>query len=130
MSNNVPVGIMIPYVKGNDGYFQQTYSDVTRIYTNLKMLLMTSKGERPMMPTYGSKLRELLFSPNLESYVDEIFLESITECTERWMPEITITEVNVERDSDDYPNKATLNIFFSINQIPDSYEELTLEVEA
>ena len=83
-----------------------------------------------MMPTYGSKLRELLFSPNLESYVDEIFLESITECTERWMPEITITEVNVERDSDDYPNKATLNIFFSINQIPDSYEELTLEVEA
>ena len=130
MSNNVPVGIMIPYVKGNDGYFQQTYSDVTRIYTNLKMLLMTSKGERPMMPTYGSKLRELLFSPNLESYVDEIFLESITECTERWMPEITITEVNVERDSDDYPNKATLNIFFAINQIPDSYEELTLEVEA
>nr|BAR39946.1 tail lysozyme [uncultured Mediterranean phage uvMED] len=130
MSNNVPVGIMIPYVKGNDGYFQQTYSDVTRIYTNLKMLLMTSKGERPMMPTYGSKLRELLFSPNLESYVDEIFLESITECTEKWMPEITITEVNVERDSDDYPNKATLNIFFSINQIPDSYEELTLEVEA
>tara|TARA_B100001093_G_C26626066_1_gene926789 strand:+ start:564 stop:956 length:393 start_codon:yes stop_codon:yes gene_type:complete len=130
MSNNVPVGIMLPYVKGNDGYFQQTYSDVTRIYTNLKMLLMTSRGERPMMPTYGSKLRELLFSPNLESYVDEIFLESITECTERWMPEITITEVNVERDSDDYPNKATLNIFFSINQIPDSYEELTLEVDA
>ena len=130
MSNNVPVGIMLPYVKGNDGYFQQTYSDVTRIYTNLKMLLMTSRGERPMMPTYGSKLKELLFSPNLESYVDEIFLESITECTERWMPEITITEVNVERDTNDYPNKATLNIFFSINQIPDSYEELTLEVEA
>ena len=46
------------------------------------------------------------------------------------MPEITINEVNVERDADDYPNKATLNIFFSINQIPDSYEELTLEVEA
>ena len=130
MSNNVPVGIMLPYVKGNDGYFQQTYSDVTRIYTNLKMLLMTSRGERPMMPTYGSKLKELLFSPNVESYVDEIFLESITECTERWMPEITITEVNVERDTNDYPNKATLNIFFSINQIPDSYEELTLEVEA
>ena len=43
MSNDIPVGIMIPYVKGNDGYFQQTYSDVTRIYTNLKMLLMTAK---------------------------------------------------------------------------------------
>ena len=130
MSNDIPVGIMIPYVKGNDGYFQQTYSDVTRIYTNLKMLLMTAKGERPMMPTYGSNLKELLFSPNLETYVDEIFKESVEESTDRWMPEITLIDVNVERDHNDYPNKATLKIFFTINDIPDSYEELTLEIEA
>ena len=130
MSKQVPVGIMLPCVRGNDGYFQQTYSDITRAYTNLKMLLMTSKGERPMMPTYGSDLKKLLFSPNVEDYVDEMFHEAVTAATDRWMPEVTIYSVSVVRDDVDYPNRATLSISFAINDMPDSQEELTLEVEA
>jgi len=130
MSKQVPVGIMIPCVRGNDGYFQQTYSDITRAYTNLKMLLMTSKGERPMMPTYGSDLKKHLFSPNVDEYVDDIFHEAVTSATEMWMSEVTIYEVSVDRNINDYPNQATINISFSIKDIPESQEELTLEIYA
>ena len=40
MSGDVPVGIKIPYARGNDGYFQQTFSDIERAHINLKMILM------------------------------------------------------------------------------------------
>ena len=130
MAKETPVGIMMPYVKGDNGYFQQTYSDITRVYTNLKMLLMTSKGERPMMPTYGSDLKSLLFNPNVEDYIDEIFLDSVVDATEKWMPEVIIYEVNVERNDQDYPNQAKLRIIFGMVDIPDTNEELLLEIQA
>lgn len=127
MQNKTPVGIIIPYTRGNDGYFKQTYSDIERIHTNLKMLLLTAKGERPMMPTYGSDLRFLLFNPGDEQY-DNLFTEAIMESTEKWMPEVSVQSVTVDRNDSEYPNKAVLHIYFSINSIPDSNEILTLEV--
>lgn len=50
------------------------------------------------------------------------------EATEKWMPEISILNVSVSRDDIDYPNRAILDIEFSINSIPDTRETLTLEV--
>ena len=41
MSKDVPLGIKIPYSRGNQGFFDQTFSDIERCHTNLKMLLMT-----------------------------------------------------------------------------------------
>ncbi len=127
MRNDVPVGICIPYTNGNSGFFKQTFSDIERAHTNLKMLLMTAKGERPMMPTYGSDLRSLLFNPGEEDY-DSLFVEAVHEATEKWMPEIVVTNVSVERDLETAPNRAILNIDFSIASIPGSQEQLELEV--
>lgn len=127
MQDKIPVGIDMPYVRGNDGYFKQTYSDIVRVHNNLKMLLMTAKGERPLMPTYGSDLRFLLFNPGDEQY-DNLFEDAVIEATEKWMPEISILNTVVSRDDSDYPNRAIIDITFSINSIPDTQETLTLEV--
>ena len=127
MNGGVPVGILLPCTRGNDGYFQQTYSTIQRAHCNLKMLLLTSKGERPMMPTYGSDLRYLLFNPGEDEY-DELFEDAIKESAEAWMPEINILEVVVDREVLDKPNAAVFTILFSINSIPGSNETLTLEV--
>ena len=83
-----------------------------------------------MMPTYGSDLKKHLFSPNVDEYVDDIFHEAVTSATEMWMSEVTIYEVSVDRNINDYPNQATINISFSIKDIPESQEELTLEIYA
>ena len=127
MNKDIPLGIKIPYSRGSRGFFDQTYSDIERSHTNLKMLLMTAKGERPMMPTYGSDLRSLLFNPAEDDY-DELLKEAVQDATERWMPEVLITGVDVLRDLTTAPNSATLKISFSLSSIPDSYETLEIEV--
>jgi phage baseplate assembly protein W len=91
------------------------------------MLLMTAKGERPMMPTYGSDLRSLLFNPAEEDY-DELLKEAVRDATEKWMPEVIILEVDITRDISTAPNSATIQITFSLSSIPDSYEKLEIEV--
>lgn len=127
-SSQSPLGIKLPYRRGSGGYFLQTYSDMERAKNNLKMLLMTSRGERPLMPTYGSELRELLFEPNVEDHVDELFEDAVRESATTWMPEITITFVTVERDLINTPSTATLNIGFIITSIPNSEQTLLLEI--
>lgn len=127
-TKQTPLGIKIPYRRGTEGYFLQTYSDMERAKNNLKMLLMTAKGERPLMPTYGSDLRELLFEPNVEDHVDELFEDAVRETTAIWMPEVTILFVNVERDLINTPSTATLKIGFSISSIPNSEQTLSLEI--
>ena len=67
--SGVGLGIKIPYTRDDQfGYFAQVETDLEKARTNLKMLLMTSKGERPMMPTYGSDLKKILFSQNTEGF--------------------------------------------------------------
>lgn len=127
MTSDVPVGICIPYSNGNSGFFKQTFSDVERAHTNLKMLLLTAKGERPLVPTYGSDLRSLLFSPDQEQY-DSLLVDAVHDATEKWMPEIVILNVDVVRDIENAPNSAEIFITFNIVSIPNSNEQLKLEI--
>ncbi len=130
MANEVPVGITIPYSRGEgDGFFAQTYSMLERARTNLAFLLMTAKGERPMMPTYGSDLRALLFNPNTPDYVDELFEDAVKDAAETWMSEVDILGVVTTRDLENNPYVATLNITFSVNNIPESEQEIEIKVE-
>jgi|TARA_Y100001934_G_C12159615_1_gene681328 phage baseplate assembly protein W len=130
LANEVPVGITIPYSRGEgDGFFAQTYSMLERARTNLAFLLMTAKGERPMMPTYGSDLRALLFNPNTPDYVDELFEDAVKDAAETWMSEVNILSVVTTRDLENNPYVATLNITFSLSNIPDSEQELEIKVE-
>ena len=89
---------------------------------------MTAKGERPMMPTYGSELRELLFEPNMVDHVDDLFEDAVKESTALWMPEVMIIYVRVKRDPVNTPSTATLDIGFTVTNIPNSEQILTIEV--
>ena len=130
MANEVPVGITIPYSRGEgDGFFAQTYSMLERARTNLAFLLMTAKGERPMMPTYGSDLRALLFNPNTPDYVDELFEDAVKDAAETWMSEVNILSVVTTRDLENNPYVATLNITFSLSNIPDSAQKIEIKIE-
>lgn len=130
MANKVPVGIMLPYSRGEtDGFFAQTYSMLDRARTNLSFLLMTAKGERPMMPTYGSDLRALLFNPNTPDYVDELFEDAVKDAAEIWMSEVNISSVVTTRDLENSPYVAALSITFSLSIIPDSEQTIEITVE-
>jgi phage baseplate assembly protein W len=128
MNQNVPVGIVFPYSRGDSGFFKQTYSDLERAVTNLKMLLMTSKGERPLMPTYGSELKEILFDNNTTDGIDDLLEDAVKDAVDSWMPEVFIEYVLINRDLINEPSTATLEIKFRLLNIPDSIQLLNLEI--
>ena len=128
MIKDVPVGITIPYSRSKNGFFNQTFSDIERAKTNLKMLLLTAKGERPLMPTYGSDLRFLLFNPSEEIYTD-LIKEAVIESSSRWMPEVSIIDIVVDDKNIEQTNSINLIIQFEIVNIPDSYEQLEITIE-
>lgn len=147
--SDIPLTIQIPYSRGDkDGYFAQVRTTMMKYKTNLMMLLMTAKGERPMMPTYGSSIREILFEPNTADAIDGIIEDSIMDATEKWMSDIEISEIIIKHGSNDIiteldsmgntvqkvvgndTNEYTvnINITFSINELPDSSQELELNI--
>ena len=60
---HVAIGITLPFRRGNNGFFAQSYRTIDQVKSNIKNLLLTSKGERLMHPNFGTGLQELLFSP-------------------------------------------------------------------
>jgi len=130
LAESIPVGIVLPYGRGQtDGFFAQTTSMIHRAQINLAFLLQTAKGERPMMPTYGSDLKAIIFNPNAQEYVDEMFEDAVRDATQTWMPEVVIESVVTERDLENNPYFATLQIGFSLSAIPDSSQEIEIEIE-
>lgn len=130
MANEVPVGITLPYTRGEvDGFFKQTHSLLERARTNLSFLLMTAKGERPMMPEYGSDLRSIIFNPNTQDFLDEIIEDAVKDAASTYMKEVIINTVAVKRDLENNPYQATVDINFSINIIPDSEQTINLNIE-
>ncbi len=132
------LGLKIPFGRDDKhGYFAQVDSTATKAKTNLMMLLMTARGERPMMPEYGSELKEVLFEQNAPEHVDSLLEDAVYKAVERWMPTVTIDEVKISRNDaeegvDAYslggPLSATLDISFRISNMPNDQQELTIKV--
>lgn len=74
--------------------------DLYIIESSLKNLLITTKGERIMEPEYGTRLRYLLFEPNITG-IEAMVRAEIVEALNRWEPRIVLTSVAVTRQNRD-----------------------------
>ena len=92
------LGLQYPLRKTARGVLAQRYG-VDQIKADLLQLLLTNPGERVMMPTYGTPLRELMFEPNdigLEARARKMISDSI----ELWEPRIVVTDILVASNFD------------------------------
>lgn len=79
-----------------NGYsLTKTLKDVAR--QNLKMLILTSPGERIMIPDFGVGLRRYLFENATEEVLYDL-RNRIIEQTKTFLPYITINSVNFRQD--------------------------------
>jgi phage baseplate assembly protein W len=104
------LGLQYPLVKTPRGILAQKRG-VDQIKADLLQLLLTNPGERVMMPTFGTPLRQLIFEPNdstLTARAKKMIVDSILT----WEPRIVISDIEVSSSID----KQSLNEF-------DSYEE-------
>lgn len=92
------VGVTLPLRKGNNGYFEVSYTTKDQIKSNIKALLLTQKGERLMQPTFGSNLQRAVFeqnSNNLDAFIEDTIMEAI----DTWMPYVTIESIVYDTDN-------------------------------
>ena len=104
-----PYGIILPITNGPQGYFNQSYSILEQIKSNLNLLLRTKKGERRMNPEFGSGLWTVLF----ENYTDDIsaLIENIIKKDiVRWMSYINVDSVQVSTNDTENSNKHTIYV--------------------
>jgi hypothetical protein len=86
------VGITLPLRKGNNGYFDVSYTTKEQIKTNIKALLLTNKGERLMEPDFGADLKRVLFEPITDD-LDNILETKITDAINMWMPYVNVESI-------------------------------------
>ena len=120
------VGIGFPLGFNVEGrMFNQTKTVLEQAKSNLRNLLLTTKGERVGQPEFGCDLIEVLFDQNIVEISDRVE-ETIREAVSEQLPYIIINDVFVSSSvSDD--NQLNIQIEFSVSLEPDTFDSLLLQ---
>jgi phage baseplate assembly protein W len=94
-SGNKYIGITLPFNNPNGIFFQST-TNINQVYSNLKNLLMTAKGERYMLPEFGTEIKYILFEniTDEDTFIEEIKTD-ISNALKMWLPYLVIEELTV-----------------------------------
>lgn len=110
LNTDKAIGVQLPFNYKN-GLFKLSYTTEEQALSNLKNLLMTTKGERYGQPELGTNLRKYLFENNtseLKIQVQETLYSDIA----RWLPYILIDELIVDVGEIDGINGHVIHIKF------------------
>lgn len=105
----VAVGVDIPF--SGKGVFNQTFQTVDAIKANLINYLLTGKGERYFNPSFGSGLRNLLFSNIGKETLTNVEV-SIKGALKTYFPQLNILNLSLLDRTDE--NIIQLKLNFSI----------------
>ena len=132
-------GAPYPIGKSSLGYLF-TQEGINTLKSDLVQLLMTNPYERVMLPTYGTPLRKILFSPNDMAVVGET-KRLIAASIQTWEPRVVISSIEVFNGYDNTFNPSdnpsilndndhvlTIKIKFFDPQRIDYVEVLTLQL--
>lgn len=123
------IGITLPIRRGNTGMFAQSTTLVEQARSNLRNLLLTVKGERPMQPDFGCDLSRLVFDP-MDSTISDRARATITDAVDRWLPYIEIQDVEVNEANASNQLRVSFTYRFRSNpNVYDSIEVITTAVE-
>ena len=118
-NDDIYVGVRFPLDHSQEGFFYKTKTILEQAKSNMRNLLLTSKGERVMQPEFGSTLTDVLFNQgeDVENQIDE----AIREAVSNWLPYVIINEINMFQQG----NQVDVSIDFSVTLEPDSFDTLT-----
>jgi len=106
------------------GFFPPSKTLREQVSSNIKNLLLTSKGERVGLPEFGTDVTSILFepmTPDLGSRLES----SISDGISKWLPYVTIQNIFVVTP-EAQPNSVIISIEFSVDiEDPDAVETLT-----
>jgi len=117
LETDVAVGVPFPF--NADGVFYSSYTTKEQVKSNLLNVLLTEPGERLYNPLFGVGIRNLLFEQGIDL---EKLRARIKMQTEIYVPEITITDVVVNKAPHSHVLFIRLTYKLNINNDPDSIQ--------
>jgi len=72
---------------------------MNQVKSDLLALLLTEPGERVMLPTFGTPLKQFFFEQN-DSVIVERVREAIANSIRTWEPRIAVTAIDVTNSED------------------------------
>ena len=124
----VSVGIKLPFVRqpgSSKGDFATTDTTLDAVKQDVRLLLMTQRGERLFQPTLGMNIRRFLFEQVTENTVVEME-NDIVATFERWLPFVNLSEINIDLES---KNQIRINVQFNIENAPTELESVGVVLE-
>lgn len=106
-------GWSFPPVFEEQNHQLKVVSQVANINESIDLILMTSQGERTMMPYFGSGLRQFVFK-NLDDTLKSEIDQSVRDTLLENEPRIIVNEVIVQ-ESDQMEGLVNIQIDYSIS---------------
>ncbi len=118
-------GLAYP-VKASKKGLLKTNSDIDLIKSDIKQILITRKGERVMLPEFGSKILDFIHEP-LDNVTCSLIRNEIINAVSKWENRITVNKNNttVTPYPDLFMIKAVLSFYTVINS---QEQQLVLEI--
>jgi hypothetical protein len=88
----------------------------------IQIILLTSRGERVMLPEFGAGLRDFVFEPNSEATRARIE-ESVRKALVDWEPRIDLERVEVT-PTDDGPNIVLIHVDYVVRATNSFYNRV------
>lgn len=130
LDTRVSVGLDLPIARqagDNQDYFATTKTTIDAIKNDIRLLLMTQRGERLFQPFLGMNIRRFLF----EQITDDTAIEienDIVDTIQTWLPFVELRDIDVDLGDQDR-NKISINITFNIRNAPTELESVGVVLE-
>ena len=117
INKNVTIGVAFPLDSVN--MFKGTQTVKEQVKSNLINLLLTEPGERINEPNFGIGLKNLLFeqNPNIE-----LLKEKINTQITFYIPTISLIDVNVNFEKDEYSLFIIISYSFNLDGSEDAIQ--------
>ena len=111
------VGVRFPF--NAEGVFYSTFTTAEQVKSNLLNVILTEPGERVMEPDFGVGLKLLLFEQNIDQ---EGVKSKIQAQVGIYIPEIEVSEINVDFVPDDHVLFIQITYKFLLDESLDSIQ--------
>lgn len=118
------INYAFPLRRGSRGAFKTNDLTVDAVVDDLKVLMLTNHGERPIHGDYGANLRSIVFDPSTS--VLQTAEDLVLSAVEKWMPFVEVTEIavtNSDVDANLGPYDLHIKLNFTVGQIEGSLDQ-------
>lgn len=109
-TKRLPPAIDTYMAKENDGNNTFVLTDIKLVERNILNHIFTKKGERIMMPRFGTNIPYLLFEPLDQETIDQC--RSELETVVAYDPRVKLNTIDLNPDYDRNTLKVTLNLYY------------------